>query len=243
MTHDLWLATAVAAACFATALLSAIAGFGGGVLLLPVFVAVFGARDAVAVLTVAQLASNGSRVWFNRDQVDRRLVAIFASGAVPAAAAGALLLSSAPLPALTRVIGVFLLAMVVWRRIRPAAARVGDRGFAVIGAGSGFGSALVGSVGPMVAPFFLARGLTRGAYIGTEAASAVVMHVTKLIVFGAAAVLTWRTGLIGLALAPAAAAGAWAGKKVLDRLPVDMFVVLVEIGLVVSGLLLLITGG
>ena len=243
MTHDLWLATAVAAACFATALLSAIAGFGGGVLLLPVFVAVFGARDAVAVLTVAQLASNGSRVWFNRDQVDRRLVAIFASGAVPAAAAGALLLSSAPLPTLTRVIGVFLLAMVVWRRIRPSAARVGDRGFAAIGAASGFGSALVGSVGPMVAPFFLARGLTRGAYIGTEAASAVVMHVTKLIVFGAAAVLTWRTGLIGLALAPAAATGAWAGKKVLDRLPVDVFVVLVEIGLVVSGLLLLITGG
>jgi uncharacterized membrane protein YfcA len=93
------------------------------VLLLPVFVAVFGARDAVAVLTVAQLASNSSRVWFNRGQVDQRLVAIFAAGAVPAAVAGALLLSSAPLPALTLVIGVFLLAMVVWRRIRPSAAR------------------------------------------------------------------------------------------------------------------------
>ena len=36
----------------------------------------------------------------------------------------------------------------------------------------------------MVAPFFLARGLVRGAYIGTEAASAVVMHFTKLVVFG-----------------------------------------------------------
>jgi uncharacterized membrane protein YfcA len=69
------------------------------------------------------------------------------------------------------------------------------------------------------------------------------MHVTKLIVFGAAAVLTWRSGLIGLALAPAAAAGAWAGKKVLDRLPVAVFVVLIEAGLLVSGLLLLITGG
>jgi uncharacterized membrane protein YfcA len=113
----------------------------------------------------------------------------------------------------------------------------------VIGAASGFGSALVSSVGPMVAPFFLAGGLPRGAYIGTEAASAVVMHLTKLIVFGAAAVLTWRTGLIGLALAPAAAAGAWVGKKILDRLPVAVFVVLVEIGLVVSGVLLLVTGG
>jgi hypothetical protein len=82
----------------------------------------------------------------------------------------------------------------------------------------GFGSALVGSFGPMVAPFFLARGLVRGAYIGTEAA-AVVMQLTKLIVFGAAAVLTVKTAAIGLALAPASAAGAWAGKKIVDRLP------------------------
>jgi uncharacterized membrane protein YfcA len=151
VAHDLWLAAAVGATCFATALLSSVAGFGGGVLLLPAFVAVFGPRDAVAVLSVAQLASNGSRVWFNRHQVDLRLVKIFAAGAVPAAVAGALVLTSAPMAALTRVIGVFLLAMVVWRRVRPAAARVSDRGFAVIGAASGFGSALVGSVGPMVA--------------------------------------------------------------------------------------------
>lgn len=153
----------VVAAAFGTAALSAVAGFGGGVLL-AVFVAVFGPRDAVAVLTAAQLASNGSRVWFNRSDVDRRLVGVFARGAVPAAAVGAVLFASAPLPALTRLIGVFLLVMVVWRRWRPQAVRLDDPAFAAVGAASGFGSALVGSVGPMVAPFFLARGLVRGAY-------------------------------------------------------------------------------
>lgn len=243
MTPDWWQAAVVVAAAFGTTALSAVAGFGGAVLLLPVFVAVFGPRDAVAVLTITQLVSNGSRVWFNRHDVDRRLVSIFAVGAIPAAIAGALLLTRAPVPALTRVIGGFLVAMVVWRRLRPRAAAVGDRGFAVIGAASGFGSALVGSVGPIVAPFFLARGLVRGAYIGTEAASAVVMHLTKLIVFGAAAVLTWRTGLIGLVLTPAATAGAWAGKKILDRLPTGAFTALVEAGLVAAGILLLLTGG
>ena len=58
----------VVMATFATAALSAVAGFGGATLLLPVFVAVFGARNAVAILTVAQLASNASRVWFNRSR-------------------------------------------------------------------------------------------------------------------------------------------------------------------------------
>ncbi|MEU8644376.1 sulfite exporter TauE/SafE family protein [Streptomyces sp. NPDC048674] len=231
------------AAAFATAVLSAVAGFGGGVLLLPVFVAVLGTWDAVAVLTVAQLASNGSRVWFNRREVDRRLVGIFAIGAVPAAAAGALLFATAPLPALTRVIGVFLLVMVAWRRWKPHAARLDDRAFAAVGAACGFGSALVGSVGPIVAPFVLARGLLRGAYIGTEAASAVVMHLTKLVVFGAAAVLTATNAGIGLALAPASTAGAWAGKKIVDRLAAHVFVLVIEAGLIASGLLLAITGG
>jgi uncharacterized membrane protein YfcA len=235
MTH----AALLIVATFATAVLSAVAGFGGGALLLPVFVAALGARDAVAVLTVTQLASNGSRVWLNRTEIDRRLVGMFAAGAVPAAIVGALLLSTAPLPTLTRVIGVFLLIMVLWRRIRPSATRVGDAAFAGIGAASGFGSALVGSVGAMAAPFFLARGLVRGAYIGTEAASALVMHATKLIVFSAVAVLTLRTGLIGLALTPASVTGAWLGKRILDRLPVRVFVLLVEAGLVAAGVLLI----
>ncbi|HET6214309.1 MAG TPA: sulfite exporter TauE/SafE family protein [Micromonosporaceae bacterium] len=237
-----WTLALVVLATFAAAALSAVAGFGGGTLLLPVFVAVFGTRDAVAILTVAQLASNAGRVWFNRGEVDSRLVRVFAIGAVPAAVAGSVLFATAPMPVLTRVLGAFLLGLVGWRRLRPTAARLDDRAFAAIGAASGFGSALVGSVGPMVAPFFLARGLVRGVYIGTEAASAVVMHLTKLIVFGAAAVVTAYTGMVGLGLAPAAAAGAWAGKQIVDRLPVRIFVVLVEAGLVASGLLLLVRG-
>lgn len=227
---------------FLAALLSSVAGFGGGVVLLPVFVAVLGTREAVAVLTITQLASNAGRMWFNRAEIRRRLVGLFAAGAIPAAVAGALVLTRAPVPALTRLIGVFLLVTVVWRRFRPAGVRLDDRGFVVIGAASGFGSALVGSVGPLVAPFFLARGLTGAAYIGTEAASAVVMHLTKLVVFGAVAVLTVGTALPGLALVPATIAGAWLGRRVVDRLPASVFLALVEVGLLASGLVLIVTG-
>jgi uncharacterized protein len=227
-------------AAFATALLSSVTGFGGAVLLLPVFVAVFGVRDAVAILTVAQLVSNGARVWFNRGEVVTPLVGRFAIGAVPAAIAGALVFATAPLAGLSRVIGGFLLVVVAWRHLphRHRARPLGDGAFVAVGAASGFGSALVGSVGPLTAPFFLARGLVKGAYIGTEAAAAVVMHATKLVVFGAVAVLTVRTGAIGLVLAPAVTAGAWVGKQVVDRLPTSVFVVVVEVGLVVAGVLL-----
>jgi uncharacterized membrane protein YfcA len=69
------------------------------------------------------------------------------------------------------------------------------------------------------------------------------MHLTKLFVFGVAAVLTATSAAIGLALAPASAAGAWVGKKIVDRLPAHVFVLIIEAGLIASGLLLAITGG
>ena len=64
---------AASGAAFALAAVSAVAGFGGGVLLLPLFTAQFGLRVAVPVLTLTQLAGNGSRVWFNRTELNQRL--------------------------------------------------------------------------------------------------------------------------------------------------------------------------
>lgn len=98
--------------------LSAVTGFGGAAILLPLLVAAFGVRDAIPILTVAQLIGNASRVWFNRSQVDWQVVGWFSIGATPAAIAGGLLFASAPLSALTRLLGMFLIAVVVYRHAR-----------------------------------------------------------------------------------------------------------------------------
>lgn len=227
-------------AAFALAALSAVAGFGGAVLLLPVFTALFGLRVAVPILTLTQLASNGGRAWLNRSEVQRPLVGWFALGAVPLAIVGGVALTHAPLEALSRMLGAFLIAVVVWRRLHPSAGHLGDRAFVGVGAASGLGSALIGSVGPLTAPFFLARGLTRGAYIGTEAASALTMHVTKIATYGVGDLLTRQVLVYGLALTPATLAGAWTGKRILDHTSERLFVALVEVGLVAAGALLLV---
>lgn len=233
---------AAGVAAFGLALLSAVAGFGGAVLLLPVFVALFGLRAAVPMLTLAQLSSNGARLWLNREHVRWRLVGSFALGAVPLAVAGGLLLARAPLGPFQRVLGVFLIAVVVWRRVQPRPRKPPDPAFVAVGAASGLGSALLGSVGPLTAPFFLAYGLTRAAYIGTEAGSALVMHLAKLAAYGAGDLLTRKVLLYGAVLTPATIAGAWAGKKVVGRISDRLFVYLVEAGLIVAGVLL-IAGG
>lgn len=223
--------------------LAAVTGFGGAAVLLPLLTLAVGVRDAIPILTVAQLIGNGSRVWFNRRELDWTVVGWFALGGVPLALIGGLLFARTPLTAITRLLGVFLLLVVIWRRVRPETTwRPPLRSFAVIGGCGSFLSALVGSVGPLMAPFFLAYGLVKGAYIGTEALSTVVMHVAKLVAYQHTAILSGPGVALGLALGPLMILGSWAGKLIVTRLPAAAFVFLIEVTMALAGLSFLVRG-
>jgi uncharacterized membrane protein YfcA len=228
---------------FVGSTLAAVAGFGGAAILLPILVPIFGVRDAIPILTVAQLVGNLSRVWFNRRDLEWRVVAWFAAGGVPAALVGGFLFASAPLKFLTRLLGIFLIAVVAYRHSgKSSPRRLPLRAFPLIGAVFSFLSALLGSVGPIMIPFFLAYGLVKGALIGTEALATVVMHVTKLVAYGSTSVLTTAGLLLGLAIGAIMILGSFVGKILLDRLPERLFVIIIEITLVLAGLGFLIRG-
>jgi hypothetical protein len=228
---------------FVAAMLAAVTGFGGAAVLLPMLVLVFGVREAIPILTVAQLIGNGSRVWFNRRELDWKVVAWFALGGTPMAILGGMLFAHAPLAVLTRLLGVFLILIVVWRHARRGSPwKPPLKSFAFIGAGSSFLSALLGSIGPLMAPFFLAYGLTKGAYIGTEALATVVMHLAKLVAYRESAVLPLHAVLAGLGLGPIMVFGSFAGKRVVDRLPERAFILVIELTLLAAGVLFIIKG-
>lgn len=223
-------------------ILAAVTGFGGAAILLPLLVAIFGIRAAIPILTVAQLIGNASRVWFNRKELDLRVVMWFAFGAIPTAVAGSLLFAAAPLSALTRLLGVFLLGIVAYRHIGKASFKIPLRGFTPLGAAAAFISALLGTVGPLMAPFFLAYGLTKGAYIGTEALATVVMHVMKIIVYRNVSLLSVADVEVGLLMGLVLIGGSYIGTKIVRRLSDRVFVLLVEITLIVAGLRFVIYG-
>ena len=93
-----------------------------------------------------------------------------------------------------------------------------------------------------MAPFFLAYGLVKGAYIGTEALSTVVMHITKLVAYRESSILTRLDVLIGLAIGPIMILGSFLGKRIVDRLPERVFIAIIEAVLVTAGLIFLIRG-
>jgi uncharacterized membrane protein YfcA len=224
---------------FGLAWLSSVGGMGGGVLMMFVFTALFGLQVAVPMLTLTQLASNGGRVWFNRVDVQWRIIRWYALGAIPFALGGGLLFAYAPVELLKRLLGALLIATVVWRRVRPNRSKPGERAFITIGGAAGLGSSLLGSAGPLAAPFFLAYGLVGSAYIGTEAAASLVIHLTKIIAYGTGSLVSTKVLLLGAVLAPAVTAGTWAGKKTLLRMSGRLVVAVTEVGILVAGILLL----
>ena len=93
-----------------------------------------------------------------------------------------------------------------------------------------------------MAPLFLAFGLVKGAYIGTEAMATVVIRVTKIVAYRQASILRISAVGIGLALGPIMVLGSYVGKKVVDRLSERVFVLIIEIVLITAGLSFLIRG-
>ena len=233
----------VAAAALVASTISAVAGFGGAAIMLPILVWAFGVRDAIPILTVSQLLGNLSRVWFNRSETSLPVVKWFALGAVPAAILGGAIFATAPATALVRLLGAFLLFVVAYRHTSwGRRIRIRLRGFLPLGVTSGFISSLLGVVGPFMAPFFLAYGLVKGAYIGTEAMATVTMHVTKLGVYGGYALLGTNIVLIGIAIGAVNFLGSYLGKRILNRLPERLFLYIIEGVLVTAGLLFIIRG-
>src|SRR4030043_217027 len=125
---------AIIATALIASILAAVAGFGGAVIMLPVLVWAVGIQDTIPILTITQLIGNLSRVVFNRHELKWPVVWRFALGAVPAAVIGGIIFATAPAAALVRVLGVFLILMVVYRHTRwGKTAKLTLRGFVPLG--------------------------------------------------------------------------------------------------------------
>ena len=92
----------------------------------------------------------------------------------------------------------------------------------------------------MVTPFLLAYGLRRGAFIATEAMCAGAMHVTRGLVFARYRMISGEILIIGLVLGATMFAGAWIGRRMLDRMSDRAFLAAIEVLLVGMGLQMLL---
>ncbi|MDE0822734.1 MAG: sulfite exporter TauE/SafE family protein [Dehalococcoidia bacterium] len=223
--------------------IAGVAGFGGGVVALPVLVWAFGVREAIPILTISQLFSTASRVWLHRAEMDWRVVRNFSIGSLPFALLGSLFFVSIDTAVLVRILGVMMLLFVAYTRM-PIGRNFKMRlwGFIPLGSGTGFGSAFLGIPGPFASVFYLAYGLSASAYIGTSALGMSLIQFPKLVVFGSNDLITIKVLAMGVGLGLVAGASAFLGKIILGRIPEEVFPRVITAMLLISGVVLLVRG-
>ena len=238
MTTDLIFLFAIS---FIAATISGAAGFGGALILLPVLTGVVGIKAAVPILTIGQIFGNASRVWFGRHELKWRPILYFLLTAIPLSIAGSYLFTDIDSRSIKIGIGTFLILLVIYRRTQIKKISLGEKGMLLGGGLTGFLSGLAGSAGPLGAAFFLGLNLTATAYISSEAFTALTMHLTKTIIYNKYALIGQTELYYGILIGIAMIAGSWTGKKIIEKLSQDKFVLLVEILLIISGLQLIFT--
>lgn len=221
---------------YLAATISGVAGFGGALLLLPFLTNIVGIKEAIPILTIAQIFGNLSRVTFSFSKIAWRPVIYFMIGSIPASYFGSRLFISADKDLITKIIGGVILAIVIWRRLKLHATKLTNRYMTVGGLASGFLSGLSGVGGPIAVLFFLGYGLTGSALIASEAMTATMTHLTKTFIYSSGHIITSTGLLYGSVLGITMVFGSWTGKKIIDKLSKDKFLLLVEIILAITGL-------
>ena len=223
--------------------IAGVAGFGGGVVTLPVLIWAFGPKEAIPVVAISQLIGTATRVWLNRKEIDRPAALYFALGSIPLAVLGSFIFVSADTSVLVRIIGAAILVMVVITRL-PWSQNAWMKlwGFTPLGATSGFLSAFLGIPGPFAPVFYLAYGLSPAAYVATFSLGMWFVQIPKLAVFGSNGLLTLRVVSLGLGLGLIAIVSSYAGHLLLRRAPKRLFPAIITTMLVVFGVLFLVQG-
>ncbi|MGD9867272.1 MAG: sulfite exporter TauE/SafE family protein [Hyphomicrobiales bacterium] len=220
--------------------ISGVVGTGGSIILLPLLVFHFGAKQAVPIMAVAGLMANIGKILAWHREVDWRAVAAFGLAGAPAAALGARTLLVLPPQLADTALGAFFLLMIPARHwLQARHFRINLWQLALAGGVIGFLTGVVVSTGPLSVPAFLSYGLTRGAFISTEAAASLAVFASKVATFREFGALPGTLIMHGLIVGASMMAGSFLGKAVVQRMGVGTYNVLLDSMLLIAGLSLL----
>ena len=210
----------VVAAAFVTATVSGVLGMAGGLLLMGALLLVLPATTAFVAHGLLQLVSNGWRVVLHRRHVSGRIIGWYALGSVTAAGllAAVRYVPSKPLTYLF----LGLVPLLVWLPkgvLRLDASRPAH----AVAAGLAVTSVnlVAGVAGPLLDVFFVRTSLGRHAVVATKAATQVLSHTAKVVLYGGPLLSGGGTDLPVLVLllaVPLSMLGTVVGGRLLDRL-------------------------
>lgn len=230
----------LSAASFATSLIAAAVGIGGGLGLLSVMPSFLPIAAVVPLHGVTQFVSNTSRFAFDYREAETKLLPAYVAGACLGGAVGYFFIGALPDLYLTAILGVFIL-LCTWTGLVKRLGTVVTSFFSLAFVQT-FLSLFVASVGLISQPVLIKQGLPKNRVIVTHAMQMSVLHGLKVAAFVAAGFPFLRYWQIMVVMIAASAAGSYAGGLVRDRIPEKWGAIALKVGMTFFALKMVAAG-
>ena len=221
--------------------LGGVIGFGTTIILMPALVYFYGPIQAIPVIGLVATVANLSRIFLWWSEINWKVCFVYSLTAIPAVILGVNTLITLNDRLVEVTLGLFLILLIPIRRwMRKKNFYLKLWQMSLVGAGIGYLTGIVATTGAINTPFFLAFGLSKGAFLGTEAASSLSILFTKGITFHQLGFLNTMAIIQGLLIGSCVLVGSIFSKRIVLALPEKKFLLLMELVMLISGASILV---
>lgn len=209
---DLFVAVLTLVAVAAAFAVSASAGLGGSLILVPTLALVLGTKEGVALAALLLAGNNVVKVIAYRRTLPFQKAAVVIGLVALGAAIGARLLVSSPEDLVTvAVIISFVLALIAERM---DLSRLRTAGGPILAFGAGATSGFSGTSGPLKGMAIRQLDLDRAHFVGAASLASLAGDATKAAVFAEAQLLDGRSVLLAILAIPLMVVATFTGRKI-----------------------------
>jgi len=222
--------------------IASVTGFGIGSVMTPTLATKLGTKLAVAVVSIPHLAGTALRFSMLTQHVNRRVLLSFGLASAAGGLTGALLHTWFASVVLSYVLGALLVFAGITGLSGLAAGMRFERGAAwIAGAASGIFGGLVGNQGGIRSAALLGFDIEKEAFVATATAIGLMVDGARMPVYFISEIHEMRQAWIYIALGTLAVVmGTLAGRKVLRRIPEQIFRRVVAVIILALGVAMLV---
>lgn len=225
---------------FITIIIGTVAGFGTSTVFLPIALFFMDFKTALVLVAVSHIAGNAGAVVFFRHNLDKKLILLFGVPGVILTIFGAYFVTYISQNTLQVFLGVFLLIFSIYSLLKPNFKVSADPKNTIIGGSlSGLLQGLMGIGGPLRGAFLISYGLKKYRYIATLAVIAVAIDLTRIPIYLANNLLEPQYYYYIPPLIIIGILGSYTGKKIVNRIPQNIFKKIVLIAIAATSVLLI----
>jgi uncharacterized protein len=223
-------------------IIGTVAGFGTSTIFMPVSLFFYSFQTAIVLVAFLHLFGNIGKIIFFREglrsgKLDKRALLYFGVPSIALTIIGAFLVNLVVQDILKLILGMFLIFFSAMLFVKPNfSLKLSAKNSFIGGSLSGFFAGLIGTGGALRASFLNSFRLKKEVYIPTAASISLAVDIFRIPIYVASGFLTPEFYIYLPVLFVIAIAGTFAGKKIVDHIPQDLFSKVVLVALFFAGL-------